>query len=99
MSGSHVLVTFGDITAMSSRLASEGEAIGGQLDALLASVRSMVESGWQGQAALAFEDLYANATAAWREIETALVGMGGLLDNVAARYEEQEASLVASFSG
>lgn len=99
MTLNHVLVTFEDITAMASRLQSEGGAIAGQLDSLLASVAAMVESGWRGQAAGAFHGLYANANQGWKEVETALVGMAEMLRNIGNQYQEQESSIAASLSG
>lgn len=95
MSGSHLLVTFDDLSNMATRLSSEGEAIGTQLTKLLDEVRVLVESGWQGQTAAAFEGLYTVATESWKEVETALVGMSGLVHNIANQYQEQEDALTS----
>ena len=99
MSANNILVTFEDLTSMSSRLQAEGGAIAAQLDSLLEQVRAMVESGWRGQAAGAFGGLYANATQGWKEVETALVGMADLLRNIATQYQEQESTIAASLGG
>lgn len=98
MSGSHVLVTFDDLSNMATRLSGEGEAIGSQLTKLLDEVRVLVESGWQGQTAAAFEALYTTATESWKEVETALVGMSGLVRNIANQYQEQEDALTSMLS-
>lgn len=98
MSGNHVLVTFEDLSNMATRLEGEGEAIGTQLARLLDEVRVLVESGWQGQSAAAFEALYTSATNNWSEVETALVGMSGLVRNIAAQYQDQEDSLTSMLS-
>lgn len=98
MPGSHVLVTFDDLSTMANRLSTEGEAIGTQLTRLLEEVRVLVESGWQGQTAAAFEALYAVATESWKEVETALVGMSGLVHNIANQYQEQEDALTSMLS-
>lgn len=95
MSGAHLLVTFDDLSDMANRLSTEGEAIGTQLTRLLDEVRVLVESGWQGQTAVAFESLYTVATESWREVETALVGMSGLVRNIAGQYQEQEDALTS----
>ena len=99
MSGSNVLVTFGEINTMSSRLSADGGAIGDQLDSLLTAVQSLVESGWQGQASSAFHTLYTSATTSWKEVEIALVGMADLLRRIGQQYEEQEANIAASLAG
>ena len=99
MTSNNILVTFEDIGAMAGRLRNEGGAIAGQLDSLLDSVQAMVESGWRGQAAGAFHGLYANATQGWKEVETALVGMAEMLDNIGSQYEQQESSIAASLNG
>lgn len=99
MTSNNILVTFEDITAMAGRLRNEGGAIAGQLDSLLAAVQAMVESGWRGQAAGAFHGLYANATQGWKEVETALVGMAEMLNNIGSQYEQQESSIAASLNG
>lgn len=98
MSGNHVLVTFEDLTNMAARLEGEGEAIGTQLARLLDEVRALVESGWQGQSASAFEVLYTSATTNWSEVETALVGMANLVRTIATQYQDQEDSLTSMLS-
>jgi WXG100 family type VII secretion target len=99
MSSNNILVTFEDLGAMAARLRNEGGAIATQLDSLLDSVQTMVDNGWRGQAAGAFHALYASATQGWKEVETALVGMGEMLQRIQTQYQEQESSIAASLSG
>ena len=99
MSSNNVLVTFEELSSMAARLQAEGGAIAGQLDSLLSSVQTLVESGWQGQAAGAFHTLYSGATQSWKGVETALIGMSDLLRNIGTQYQDQEATIAASLAG
>lgn len=99
MSSNNVLVTFEELSSTAARLQAEGGAIAGQLDSLLTSVQTLVEGGWQGQAAGSFHTLYSNATQSWKGVETALVGMADMLRNIANQYQEQEATIAASLAG
>lgn len=99
MAANNVLVTFEEINSMAGQLRNGGDAIGQQLTSLLNAVQALVNSGWRGQAAGAFETLFTNANAGWKEVETSLVGMAEMLQGIGTQYQEQESSIASRLAG
>jgi len=64
--------------------------------ALSSSVDASVLEGWtDSQAAARFTELYEQWRLSAQGVSDALTGMGGLLDSVAASYQQHEADMAA----
>ncbi len=64
--------------------------------ALSSSVGASVLEGWtDSQAATRFTELYEQWRLSAQGVSEALTGMGGLLDSVAASYQQHEADMAA----
>ena len=64
--------------------------------ALSSSVGASVLEGWtDSQAAARFTELYEQWRLSAQGVSDALTGMGGLLDSVAASYQQHEADMAA----
>ena len=63
---------------------------------LSSSINTSVLDGWtDSQAAVQFSELYEHWRSSAQGVSDALTGMGGLLDSVAASYQQHEADMAA----
>jgi WXG100 family type VII secretion target len=84
------------LQAMASRCRAEAADTAARHGTLSSGINSSVLEGWtDSQAAVRFTELYEQWRASAQGVSDALTGMGTLLDNVAASYQEHEADMAA----
>ncbi len=84
------------LQAMASRCRAEAADTAARQGTLSSGINSSVLEGWtDSQAAVRFTELYEQWRASAQGVSDALTGMGTLLDNVAASYQEHEADMAA----
>ncbi len=89
-------VDFATLQSMAGRCRSEAADTTGRQTALSGSINASVLDGWtDSQAAVRFSELYEQWRLSAQGVSDALNGMGGLLDSVAASYQQHEADMAA----
>ena len=89
-------VDFTTLQAMAGRCRGEAADTTGRHAALSSSINASVLDGWtDSQAEVRFGELYEQWRLSAQGVSDALNGMGGLLDSVAASYQQHEADMAA----
>ena len=89
-------VDIATLQSMAGQCRAEAAEATGRQATLSGSINTSVLDGWtDSQAALRFSELYEQWRLSAQGIADALTGMGGLLDNVAASYQQHEADIAA----
>ena len=92
-------VDIATLQSMAGQCRAEAADTTARQAALSSSINASVIDGWtDSQAAVQFNDLYAQWRAAAQGVSDALTGMGGLLTSVASSYQQHEADMAARIS-
>jgi WXG100 family type VII secretion target len=91
-----VKVDIATLQSMAGQCRSEAADATGRQATLSSSINASVLEGWtDSQAAVKFTELYEQWRLSAQGVADALNGMGGLLGNVAAAYQQHEAEMAA----
>jgi len=91
-----VKVDIATLNAMAGQCRSEASESAARHASLSSSINTSVLDGWtDSQAAARFSELYEEWRRSAQGVSDALTGMGGLLSNVAASYQQHEADIAA----
>ena len=89
-------VDIGTLNSMAGQCRAEAADTAGRHATLSSSINTSVLDGWtDSQAAARFSELYEQWRLSAQGVADALNGMGGLLTNVAASYQQHEADMAA----
>ena len=89
-------VDIATLQTMAGRCRSEAAETASRHAALSSGINTSVLDGWtDSQAAARFSELYEEWRRSAQGVSDALTGMGGLLSNVAASYQQHEADMAA----
>ncbi|TFV66330.1 UNVERIFIED_ORG: WXG100 family type VII secretion target [Bacillus sp. AZ43] len=89
-------VDIATLQSMAGQCRGEAAETAGRHATLSSSINSSVLDGWtDSQAALRFTELYEQWRMSAQGVSDALTGMGTLLNNVAASYQQHEADMAA----
>ena len=89
-------VDIATLQAMAAQCRSEAADATARQASLSSSINTSVLDGWtDSQAAARFTELYEEWHRSAQGVSDALNGMGGLLTNVAASYQQHEADMAA----
>ena len=89
-------VDIATLQAMAGQCRTEAADATARQATLSSSINTSVLDGWtDSQAAARFTDLYEEWRRSAQGVSDALNGMGGLLTNVAASYQQHEADMAA----
>ena len=92
-------VDIATLQSMAGQCRSEAAESAARHTTLSSSVNASVLDGWtDSQAAVRFSELYEQWRMSAQGVSDALTGMGGLLDSVAASYQQHEAEVAARIS-
>ncbi|MGY1641315.1 WXG100 family type VII secretion target [Geodermatophilus sp. SYSU D00703] len=92
-------VDIATLQSMAAQCRSEAAESAARSATLSSSVNASVLDGWtDSQAAVRFSELYEQWRLSAQGVSDALTGMGGLLDSVAASYQQHEAEVAARIS-
>jgi WXG100 family type VII secretion target len=92
-------VDIATLQSMAGRCRSEAADTTSRHATLSSSINGSVLDGWtDSQAAVRFSELYEQWRLSAQGVSDALTGMGGLLDGVAASYQQHEAEVAARIS-
>ena len=92
-------VDIATLESMAGQCRSEAADATGRQATLSSSINASVLDGWtDSQAAARFSELYEQWRISAQGVADALNGMGGLLNNVAASYQQHEADMAARIS-
>ena len=86
-----------ELARVATRLQAGSTDIEGQLAELRGQVDGLVSSGWEGQAAQSFNDLYTQWQTSAAALRESLNGIAGLLADTSNVYEVTETELAARF--
>lgn len=86
-----------EVAAAAARAGQSGEAIRGEVAALVATLQSL-EGSWQGQASTAFAGVLAQWRGAQAQVEAALVSLTQALSAAATGYADAEATAARMFA-
>ena len=93
-------VDFATLQSMAAQCRNEAADTTARQATLSSSINSSVLDGWtDSQAAVMFSELYEQWRLSAQGVADALNGMGGLLTNVAASYQQHEADMAARIGG
>jgi len=91
-----VKIDIATLQSMAGQCRSEAADATGRQAALSSTINTSVLDGWtDSQAAARFSELYEQWRLSAQGVSDALNGMGGLLSNVAASYQQHEADMAA----
>jgi WXG100 family type VII secretion target len=91
-----VKVDIATLQSMAGQCRAEASDTSARQAALSGSINTSVLDGWtDSQAAARFSELYEEWRRSAQGLSDALTGMGGLLSNVAASYQQHEADMAA----
>jgi WXG100 family type VII secretion target len=91
-----VKVDIATLQSMAGQCRSEAAETAARHTSLSGSINTSVLDGWtDSQAALRFSELYEQWRQSAQGVSDALNGMGGLLQSVAASYQQHEADMAA----
>jgi WXG100 family type VII secretion target len=91
-----VKVDIATLQSMAGQCRTEAADATGRQAALSNSINTSVLDGWtDSQAAARFTELYEEWRRSAQGVSDALTGMGGLLSNVAASYQQHETDMAA----
>jgi WXG100 family type VII secretion target len=91
-----VKVDIATLQSMAGQCRAEAADATGRQAALSSSINTSVLDGWtDSQAAVKFSELYEQWRLSAQGVADALNGMGGLLTNVAASYQQHETDMAA----
>jgi WXG100 family type VII secretion target len=89
-------VDIATLQSMAGRCRTEAADTTARHATLSSGINGSVLDGWtDSQAAVRFTELYEQWRASAQGVSDALTGMGALLDNVAASYQQHEADMAA----
>ncbi len=89
-------VDIATLQSMAGQCRSEAAEATGRQATLSSSINASVLEGWtDSQAAVKFTELYEQWRLSAQGVADALTGMGGLLGDVAAAYQQNEAEMAA----
>ena len=89
-------VDIATLQSMAGQCRGEAAESAARHTTLSSSINTSVLDGWtDSQAALRFSELYEQWRLSAQGVSDALNGMGGLLDSVAASYQQHEADMAA----
>ena len=92
-------VDIATLQSMAGQCRSEAADTAARHANLSSSINTSVLDGWtDSQAAARFSDLYEEWRRSAQGVSDALTGMGSLLTNVAASYQQHEADMAARIS-
>jgi WXG100 family type VII secretion target len=91
-----VKVDFATLQSMAGHCRTEAADSMARHATLSSTINASVLDGWtDSQAAVRFSELYEQWRLSAHGVSEALTGMGGLLDGVAASYQQHEADMAA----
>ncbi|MGY1592691.1 WXG100 family type VII secretion target [Geodermatophilus sp. SYSU D00708] len=92
-------VDIATLQSMAGQCRSEAAESAARHATLSSSVNASVLDGWtDSQAAVRFSELYEQWRLSAQGVSDALTGMGGLIESVAASYQQHEAEVAARIS-
>jgi WXG100 family type VII secretion target len=94
----YIKVTSGDLANSSVQLSARAARIAEENTLALGVVEGLVGASWDGAASAEFNQLFLRWKAGADEVQSALAGIGALLDSAATAYQHTEDAINASLS-